>query len=217
MKSGATCIAYETVTSRTRRAAAAEADVAKSRAACRSRSAPIISRRSRAAAACCSAACPGVAPAQGRDPRRRRRRRQRGADGGRHARRRHHLRHHQRPAGRARHVLRQPDQDRLCLARRRSPHAVDEGRAGDRRGAGPRRGGAQAGHPRDAEDDEARLGAGRHRDRPGRLLRDQPRRPPTPIRSTRSTASSIIASPTCRARSRAPRPSRSTMRPCRSC
>ena len=35
-----------------------------------------------------------------------------------HARRRHHLRHLQRPARRARHVLRQPDQDRLCHARR---------------------------------------------------------------------------------------------------
>ena len=67
-------------------------------------------------------------------------------------------------------------------------HAVDEGRAGDRRGADPGRGGAQAGHPRHAEDDEARLGAGRHLDRPGRLLRNLARRPPTAIRSTRSTA-----------------------------
>ena len=89
-------------------------------------------------------------------------------------------------------------------------------RAGDRRGAGARRRGAQARHPRHAEDDEARLGAGRHRDRPGRLLRDLATRRPTPTRSTRSTASSIIASPTCRARSRGPAPSRSTTRPCRS-
>ena len=57
MKSGATCIAYETVTARDGVAAAAEADERGRRAACRSRSAPIISRRSRAAAACCSAAC----------------------------------------------------------------------------------------------------------------------------------------------------------------
>ena len=66
--------------------------------------------------------------------------------------------------------------------------AVERGRAGDRRGAGPRRRGAQAGHPRHAEDDEARLGAGRHRHRPGRLLRDQPSRPPTTTRSSWSTA-----------------------------
>ena len=51
----------------------------------------------------------------------------------------------------------------------------EEGRGGDRRGADPRRGGAQIDHPRDAEDDEARLGARRHLDRSGRLLRDQPR------------------------------------------
>ena len=36
------------------------------------------------------------------------------------------------------------------------------------------RGGPEARHPRYAEDDEARFGAGRHRDRPGRLLRNQP-------------------------------------------
>ena len=60
------------------------------------------------------------------------------------------------------------------------------------------------------------IGAGRHRHRPGRLLRDQPRRPPTTTRSTRSTGSSIIASPTCPARWRGPAPSRSTTRPCRS-
>ena len=89
-------------------------------------------------------------------------------------------------------------------------------RAGDRRGAGARRRGAQARHARHAQDDEARHRAGRHRDRPGRLLRNQPRRRPTTTRSTRSTASSIIASPTCRARWRGPRPSRSTMRRCRS-
>jgi alanine dehydrogenase len=50
--------------------------------------------------------------------------------------------------------------------------AVAKAEPGDRRGAGARRGGAQARHPRHAQDDDARLGAGRHRDRPGRLLRD---------------------------------------------
>ena len=62
-----------------------------------------------------------------------------------------------------------------------------EGRAGDRRGAGARRSGAQAGHARHAQDDEARLGAGRHRDRPGRLLRNQPSDHPRRSRSTKST------------------------------
>ena len=45
-----------------------------------------------------------------------------------------------------------------------------------RRGAGPGRRRAQAGHARHAQADEARQRAGRHRHRPGRLLRDQPRR-----------------------------------------
>ena len=120
MTSGATCIAYETVTAQRRLAAAAEADergggpdvdpgrrpLSREGAGRPRRAARRRARRGAGA---------------GRDPRRRRRRRQRGADGGRHARRRHHLRHLQRAAGRARHVLRQPDQDRLRLARRRSP------------------------------------------------------------------------------------------------
>ena len=91
--------------------------------------------------------------------------------------------------------LRLGDGDRQCGRR---------GRTGDRRGAGSRRRGAEAGHPRDAEDDEARLGAGRYRHRPGRLFRDLPCRRPMPTRSSRSTASSIIASRTCRARWRGP-------------
>ena len=46
------------------RAPAAEADVARSPAACRYRSARITSKRNRAAAACCSAACPASRPAK---------------------------------------------------------------------------------------------------------------------------------------------------------
>ena len=65
------------------------------------------------------------------------------------------------------------DQDGLCVARRDRPRGR-RGRTGDRRGAGAGRRGAQAGHSRNAEDDEARQRAGRHRDRPGRLLRNQP-------------------------------------------
>ena len=214
MKSGATCIAYETVTAQRRLAAAAEADersrgpdVGPGRRALSGEGAGRPRRAARRRA--------GRRAGAGRDPRRRRLGRQRGADGGRHARRRHHLRHLERPAGRTRHVLRQPDQDRLRLPGGDRP-CGQEGEAGDRRGAGARRRGAQARHPRDAEDDEARLGAGRHRDRPGRLLRNLAADDARAIRSTRSTASSIIASPTCPARWPAPPPSRSTTRRCRS-
>ena len=120
MASGATCIAYETVTANDGSLPLLEADVRgggpdvdpgrrplSGEGAGRPRRAA--RRRARRGAG------------QGDDPRRRHRRRQRGADGGRHARRRHHLRHLQRPPGRAGHVLRQPDQDRLRLAGRRSP------------------------------------------------------------------------------------------------
>ena len=60
------------------------------------------------------------------------------------------------------------------MRRARDRQRGREGRAGDRRGAGSRRRRAQARHPRHAQDDEARQRAGRHRHRPGRLLRNQP-------------------------------------------
>ena len=53
--------------------------------------------------------------------------------------------------------------------------------------------------------DEAGLGAGRHRRRPGRLLRGHPRRPRTPTRPSRCTTRSSTAWPTCPARCRTPR------------
>ena len=84
--------------------------------------------------------------------------------------------------------------------------AGDGGRHGDRRGADPGRGGAQAGQQRPGLADEAGLGAGRHRRRPGRLLRGHPRRPRTPTRRTRCTTRSSTASRTCPARCRTPRP-----------
>ena len=155
MKSGATCIAYETVTSRVGRLAAAQADERSRRADVDPGRRPLSrkgTRRPRRPAR----RRPGRGPGQGRDPRRRRRRRQRRANGGRHARRRHHLRHQQRPAGRARHVLRRARSRPPIASRAAIASAVDEGRAGDRRGAGARRRGAQAGHPRHAQDDEAR-------------------------------------------------------------
>ena len=68
-----------------------------------------------------------------------------------------------------------------------------------------------------ARPDEAARGAGRRRDRPGWLLRDLAARPPTAIRPTRSTGSSTTASPTCPARCRSPRPTRSPTRRCPTC
>ena len=85
---------------------------------------------------------------------------------------------------------------------------VHRGRHGDRRGADPRRQGAQAGQQRAGRADEAGLGARRHRRRPGRLLRGHPRRPRTPTRRTRCTTRSSTASRTCPARCRTPRPTR---------
>ena len=84
--------------------------------------------------------------------------------------------------------------------------AGDRGRHGHRGGADPRCGGTQAGLQRAGQPDEAGVGAGRHRDRPGRLLRGLPRRPRTPTRPTRCTTRCSTAWPTCRAPCRTPRP-----------
>ena len=86
--------------------------------------------------------------------------------------------------------------------------AGDGGRPGHRRGADPGREGAEAGQQRAGLPDEARLGAGRHRRRPGRLLRGHPARPPTPTRRTWSTTRCSTAWRTCPARCRTPRPTR---------
>ena len=56
--------------------------------------------------------------------------------------------------------------------------------------------------------DEAGRGDRRRRDRPGRLLREHARRPPTTTRPTSCTASSSTASPTCRAPCRTRPPTR---------
>ena len=65
--------------------------------------------------------------------------------------------------------------------------AVKRGRPGDRRRAGARRQGAQAGHEFDCRTDEAGRGAGRHRDRPGWLLRGLAARPRTTTPPSRCT------------------------------
>ena len=68
--------------------------------------------------------------------------------------------------------------------------------------------GAEARHARHGQDHEARRGAGGHRHRPGRLLRDQPAHHARRARPSSSTGSFTTAWPTCRARCRAPRRSR---------
>ena len=124
---------------------------------------------------------------------------------------------HGRPRHRLRRQHQHAAQDRRRVRRRhRDPLLIDAGargrgqagRPGHRRGAGPRRQGAQAGHQFDCRAHEVGRGAGRHRDRPGRLLRGlaahHPRRPD--LRRARHASST--AWPTCPARCRARRPSR---------
>ena len=65
-----------------------------------------------------------------------------------------------------------------------------------------------AGHQRAGVADEAGQRAGRHLDRPGRLLRGLAGRPRTPTRPTGCTTRCSTASPTCPARCRTPRPTR---------
>ena len=66
----------------------------------------------------------------------------------------------------------------------------------------------EAGDARDGAGDAAGLGAGGHLDRPGRLLRDQPADHALRSRPMSRMAWCITASPTCPARWRAPPPSR---------
>ena len=115
MKSGATCIAYETVTSRT-----GALPLLKPMSEVAGRMSVQVGahylEKEQGGRGVLLGGVPGVAPAKVAILGGGVVRRERGADGGRHARRRHHLRHQQRPAGRAGHVLLEPDQDRLRVA-----------------------------------------------------------------------------------------------------
>ena len=147
--------------------------------------------------------------------RRRRLRNPRRDDRGRHGR----VRHRRRPV--ARGVAPPLGAIRLGFAHglfdpRLDRRSGDEGRSCHWRGAAARRGGAEAHHARNAGDDASRaplsstsrsIRAAVARPRNRRRIR---------IRLTSSTASFTIASPTCPARLRAPRPSRSITRRCRS-
>ena len=114
---------------------------------------------------------------QGRHHRRRRVRAERRQHRARHGRRRHAARHRPRQAADVVLALQQPGA-RAGVVQAGPGAAGDGGRHGDRRGADPGRGGPQAGLQRAGLADEARLGAGRHRGRPGRLLRGHPRHDP---------------------------------------
>ncbi len=116
---------------------------------------------------------PGVRAGQGGDPRRRCFRYARRRDGGRPARGRHRGRSlGESPARAIRDLRLGAAHDLLDHRDHRAPGARRGSRG--RGGAGRRRRGAEADHPRHGEDHEAGGGAGGHLHRPGRLLRDQP-------------------------------------------
>ena len=106
MKSGATCIAYETVTAPT-----ARLPLLKPMSEVAGRMSIQVGahylEKAHGGRGVLLGGVPGVRAGEGRDPRRRRRRRQRGADGGRPARRRHH----------ARQIHDAPGRARLCILR----------------------------------------------------------------------------------------------------
>ena len=114
---------------------------------------------------------------QGRHHRRRclgpERREHRARDG----RRRHPARHRPGQAADVVLALQQPG-PRPGQQQARDRAAGDGGRPGHRRGADPRCRGPEAGLQRPGREDEARQRAGRHRHRPGRLLRGLPRHHP---------------------------------------
>ena len=157
---------------------------------------------------------PGVRAGQGGRPRRRRRRHQRGAHGDRAGGAGHRARHQRR-----RGCTQLDQQFGASVNTIYSTRAGDRGlrarrRSRDRRGAGAGRRGAEALTREAGQGHEARLGARRRRHRPGRLLGDLAADHARATRPTSSTASCTTASPTCRAPWRAPPPSRSTTRRC---
>ena len=124
---------------------------------------------------------------------------------------------------RARHQRRPPLRHRPAVRRRRQHHLLHapggrglraRGRPRDRRGAGAGSRGAEADHREARARHEARLGAGRHLHRPGRLLGDLAAHHPRQPDLRACTTSCTTASPTCRAPWRAPPPSRSTTPRC---
>ncbi len=170
MQSGVTAVAYETVTDDARRPAAPRPDE-------RGRRTPVDPGGGDGAAEAQWRARrpprrrPRRPAGQGHRDRRRRGRHRSGADGGRRRRRGHRPRQVAAPAPRPRRHVPRPHPHPL-LDPRCGRRGGLLGRRRDRRGADPRRRGPEARHPRHAHADEAGLGAGRRRHRPGRLLRD---------------------------------------------
>ena len=167
-RSGATCIAYETVEDGGGTPAAAGADErggGQDRHAGRCVHAREAARRPRHPARRRARRGGG----DGAGDRRRRGRHERGVHRDRHAGRRVRVRPLDRPPARAGSGVRRARLDRLLLdAGDRGDAAA--GRPGDRRGARARRSRAACGHARAAEADEAPRGARRRVDRSGRLL-----------------------------------------------
>ena len=150
---------------------------------------------------------------EGRDHRRRRLRHPCRAHGRGHGGRCHGDRPLHRSPARAGRGLRRQAHHRI-LDRRRHRAVGHRRRSRDRRRAGARCRGAQAGDPRDgqAHAARARCWSTSPSTRAAASRPAMPRPMPNPPMSW--TASSIIASPTCRAASPGPRPSPSTTRPC---
>ena len=127
---------------------------------------------------------PGVHAGQGRRDRRRRRRHERGRDRARACRPRSPLLDINIDRLRQLDAIYRATLQTVASNAYELERAVPRRRPGHRRGAGPGRQGAEAGHQRAGLPDEARLGARRHRHRPGRLLRglpaDHARRPDLP-------------------------------------
>ena len=168
--SGAVCIAYETVTSPAGGLAAARADV-RSRGPDGRAGGRVLPREAARRARHAAGRRARRRSGQGRDPGRRSRRLARLPHRARHGRRSVGARPQRRRAARAVAAIRPSAQYGVLDARRRR-ESRDERGSRHRRRADSGRIGAQARLGRAREEDEARIGDRRRRDRPGRLLRD---------------------------------------------
>ena len=149
----------------------------------------------------------------GHGHRRRRRRSERGGDRRRPRRRRHGVRHERAAPALPRRSLPGPRQDRGIQPPRSRPRGRRL-RPGHRLGSDPGREGAEARHERHGRADEARQRAGRHRRRPGRLLRGHPADDARRSRRSPCTAASSTAWRTCPVPCRTPPPRPSRTRRC---
>ena len=204
--SGATCIAYETVTD-TRGRLPLLAPMSEVAGKIAAQAGAFMLEKPLGGRGLLLGGVPGVRGGQGDGHRRRRGRPERGGDRDRHGRRDLRLRPLDRPPARAGRPARQPLLDGLLDHAEHRANAAG-GRPRHRRGPRARRHGPARHHAGAAGADEAQRGPGRRLHRPGRLLRDLAADHPHRPRPTRSTASRTTASPTCPARCRSRRPPR---------